>query len=595
MLLIHYWHRYFENWICILQMRYSISFGICIALCTIVCVTARAQTSSELRQIFDEQNVLHYEKAVSIYLDLLQRGSAPPLSEELQQHLQLLKLITPSTGPVRSSLNALQEEIGGIADVTTLMHWWNQQDPIPATFANERIIEHLSRTYYALRHYSHARSEFGVDERGEILIRLGWPDTQTEVKLKNTGLYLRPIEYTLPRNEFWGYRRIHQDAHYFFIYQSKRHGYKTGTVEDLIPNKFRTRQEDAPILLRWLDEIYQQLSVEHEHYGSLFDMVSNYVSIASSDETRPFYFTKQLLREARILDDFHQKSRNEHVPISDTEIARSQVSLHPEVRWARFLEPEGTTRLHISWAVDPQSLRPSRRVIRNFRRSGAQPTEDFLLTAYLITRDELFAPSNLRLRQYHLKDGVNSPFPPRTWVTRGLSGSTNVALQWEYAWTHLDSLNKLLPSAKLGFSVQTLDSIPALNAGGQSLEMSDILLTQLDNEGLPDRNAPVTAPHWDAGNPLGIYFEIYFLRFNDQEQTSYRVAYEIQNIDGIKEPKISTSTAYNSTSTTVKEYIVLDLSAWKKPQPVSITIKVTDDSSGATVERSTLLQLNTRS
>ncbi len=594
MLLTHYGHRHFENWSHILQAKCKIFFGVCTALCAIFCITARAQTPSELRQIFDEQNVLRYEEGASIYLDLLQQASVPPLSEELQQHLHLLKLITPATGPVHSSLNALEKEAGGPADVTTLVRWWNQQDPVPATFANERIIEHLSRTYYALQHYNHARSEFGVDDRGEILIRLGWPDAQTEVKLKNTGLYLRPVEYTLPRNEFWVYRRIHQDAHYFFIYQSKRHGYKTGTVENLIPNKFRTRQEDAPVLLRWLDEIYQQLSVEHEHYGPLFDMVTNYVSVASSDETRPFYFTKQILRDARILDNFHQKSRNEHVPISDTEVARSPVSLTPEVRWARFLELEGTTRLHISWAVDPQSLQPSRRVIRNFRRSGAQPTEDFLLTAYLIMRDQLFSPSNLRLRQYHLKEGVNSPFAPRTWVTRGLSGSTNVALQWEYAWTHLDSLNKLLPSAKLGFSVQTLDSIHALNAGGQSLEMSDILLTKLDGEGLPDRSAPVTAQHWDSENPLGIYFEIYFLRFNDQEQTSYNIAYEIQNIDGTREPKISTSTAYNSASTTVKEHIVLDLSAWQEPHPVTITVKVTDNTSVATVERSTLLQLNTR-
>ncbi len=529
-----------------------------------------------------------------MYLDLLQQASSPPLSEELKQHLQLLKLITPETGPIHSSLNALQEETGTSNDIVNLIHWWNQQDPIPSTFTNERIIEHLSRTYHALHHYRHTRSEFGVDERGEILIRLGWPDTRTEIKLKNTGLYLRPVEYTLPRNEFWVYRRIHQDAHYFFIYQSKRHGYKIGTIENLIPNKFRTRQEDASVLLSWLDQIYQQLSVEHEHYGPLFDMVTNYVSMASSDETRPFYFTKQILREARILDDFHQKSRTEHVPLSDTENFRSPVFLNPAVRWARFLESKGTTRLDISWNVDPQSLNPRRSVVRNFRRRGAQPTEDFLLTAYLIMRDENFGPSNLRLRQYHLKEGANSLFFPRTWTIRGLSGNTNVALQWEYAWTHLDSLNNLLPAAKLGFNVQALDSIHALNGGGHSLEMSDLLLTELDEEGMPDRNAPVTTPNWESGKPLGIYFEIYFLRFNDQEQTNYRVAYEIQNIDGTREPKISTSTAYTSGSTTVREHIVLDLSAWQEPHFVEITVRVTDKTSRATVERSTLMQLNTR-
>ncbi len=587
-------HQHFEDRIYTLQRKCRTFLRACTILCVIFLPPVFAQTSSELRQIFDQQNILRYEEGASIYLDLLQQASTTPLSEELHQHLRLLKLITPTTDQIRSSLDALLQGTGGPADVIALVRWWNRQDPVPSTFANERIIEHLSRISYAFRHYRHQRSEFGVDARGEILIRLGWPDTQRELKLKNSGLYLRPVEYTLTRNEFWVYRRIHQDAHYLFVYQSKRRGYRIGTVDDLIPNKYRTRQEDAPVLLKWLDDIYQQLSVDHEHYGPLFDTVSDYVSIASSDETRPFYFTKQLLRDARILDNFHQRSRSEHVPISDTEVGRSPVSLRPEIRWARFLEPEGTTRLHISWMIDPKSLRPGRRVTRSLRKNGAQPTEDFLLTAYLVTRNELSAPSNLRLRQYHLKEGVNSPFDPRTWITRWLYGSINVALQWEYAWTQLDSLNNILPAAKLGFHVQALDSMAALNGDGQSIEMSDLLLTKLDEKGTPNRNAPIVKAHWNSDDPLGVYFEAYFLRFNDREQTSYRVSYEIQNADGVGEPKISASTAYNSESSTIKEHIVLDLSEWQQSQLVKLTIRVTDNTSGATVERATRLQLNTR-
>lgn len=583
-----------QHWYRVPCIQYPSSILTWIFLCIMSPLTLNAQSFSELGLIFGEQDVYRYEEGSKIYLDLLHEALQPPLSEDLIQHLEFLSLILPETGPARSALSALQDESGHAEDMETLIRWWHRQDPVPATFVNERIIEHLSRIYFALNNYEHKRSDLGVDDRGKILIRLGWPDTLREVKLRNSGLYLRPVEYTLPRNEFWVYRRIHKDAHYFFVYQSRRRGYKTGSVTDLIPNRFRTRQEDAPVLLKWLDEIYQQLSTEHEHYGPLFDAVSNYVSIASSDETSPFYFTKQILRDAQVQHNFHRRSRSQRVPISATEAGRSPVPIAPCVRWARFLEEEGTTRLNISWSVTPKQLQPKRRALRRFRRNGAEPSDDFLLTAYLITRDKDFAPSNLRLRQYHLDEGPNSSFSPRTWTSPGLRETINLALQWEHAWTQVNSLGNRMPSTKLGTFVQTLDSIPPLNAGGQVLEMSDLLLTQLDAQGDPDTRSPMVATHWRPSDPLGLYFEVYFLRFNDEEQTDYTVTYEIQNVDGSGDPTISASTSLSSESTTAKERIVLDLSAWQESRPVAITVRITDNTSGAMIERSTMLQLNTK-
>ncbi len=549
-----------------------------------------AQNSSELHQIFGEQDVLRYEDGASLYLDLLMQAATPPHTDELTIHLQLMGLIIPEADLVRSSLDALEQEVGTDSDVFTLIQWWNQQDPIPATLTNERLIEHLSRVYFALKHYNNSRSSLGIDDRGKILIRLGWPDTQTEVKLKNSGLYLRPIEYTLPRNEFWVYRRVHEDAHYLFVYQSRRRGYRLGAVEDLIPNKFRTRKEDAPVLLSWLDDIFQQLSIQHSHYGTLFDTISNYVSIASSDETQPYYFTKQILRDSRILDDFHHRSRNEQVPLSATEMDRSPVPLNPCVRWTRFLEPDGSTRLNIAWGLNPKSLKPSRRVIRRLRKNNVEPSDDFLVTSYLVSLDSSFAPTNLRLRQYHLTEGVDSSFPARSWVIRGVQDPLSLALQWEYAWTQLDTQEKLLPSVKLGFHVQRIHSIHPLNAAGSSPEMSDILLSNINEEGIPEKNSPVVTTHWDPNQPLGVYFEVYFLNFNDEDQTDYTVTYEIESTDGIMSPKTSASTTHSSPSSTVQEHIVLDLSKWQEA-PVAITIRITDNVSGKILERSSILQL----
>ncbi len=551
---------------------------------------AGAQSTSDLRQIFDEQEVLRYEEGASLYMELLKQATVSPRTDELNLHLQFLDLIIPNSSPVRAVLTALQQEVGKETDVFTLIQWWNQQDPIPATFTNERLIEHLSRVYFALKHYNHSRSALGVDDRGKILIRYGWPDAETEIKLKNSGLYLRPIEYTLPRNEFWAYKRIHEDAHYLFVYHSRRRGYQIGTVEDLIPNKFRTRKEDAPVLLSWLDDIYQQLSIQHFHYGTLFDTISNYVSIASSDETQPYYFTKQILRESRILDDFHQRSRNTNVPISATEVGRSPVPMNPCVRWTRFLEPEGSTRLNIAWGLNPKSMEPNRRLIRRLRRRNIEPSDDFLLTSYLVSLDSIYAPTNLRLRQFHLKEGADSSFPARSWVVPKIKDTLSFALQWEYAWTQLDSLEKILPSVQLGMHVQRLHSIQPLSASGYSLEMSDLLLTEINEDEIPEKKLPVVATHWDPDQPLGIYFEVYFLNFNDEDLTDYTVTYEVESTDGSIGPKTSTSSTHQSTSSMVDEHVVLDLSEWQEA-PVAITIRITDHVSGTMTERSTLLQL----
>ncbi len=571
---------------------WNLSLAASIVLSVVCSVNAVAQPSSELKRIFDERDASRYADAAEMYLSLLQQASEQQMTEELVWHLRLLDLVVPPTSPVRAALSALQEGTGGLADVAILEQWWHQQDPIPATFVNERVVEHLSRAYHALHNFALERSPLRVDERGEIFLRLGMPGQRSEVKLRNAGLHLRPVRHTLAQNEFWVYRHINEYAHYFFVKKSNRRGYKIAAVDDLLPTQIRTSREEAPILLRWLEEIYRQLSADHEHYGPLYDTVSNYASIASSDGTSPYFFTKQLLQDGNVLHDFHQESRSREVPISATQVLGSAISLHPCLRWARFLEPGGTTRLNVSWTFNAKSLQPDRQKIRSLQRRGAEQSEDFLLTAYLVTRKANYAPANLRLRQYYLPDGIDSVLPVHTWVTKGIQGSINLALQWNHAWTQPDASGKHQSSAILGIGVQTLDSIPALNGLGQVLEMSDILLTALNDEGLPDEKMPVAATHWAPEDPLGIYFEAYFLRFNEDDRTSYTVSYEVQNMDDPQEVAISTSTEHESGASTVREHIILDVSDWHAFQLVAITVRVTDNTSGDTVVRSVVLDLN---
>lgn len=53
---------------------------------------------------------------------------------------------------------------------------WQRFDPTPSLVANQRFIEHRLRIRYALNHFPDSESEFGVDDRGKLIIRYGEPD-----------------------------------------------------------------------------------------------------------------------------------------------------------------------------------------------------------------------------------------------------------------------------------------------------------------------------------------------------------------------------------------------------------------------------------
>ncbi len=82
-----------------------------------------------------------------------------------------------------------------------LEQWWVMNDPTPATAENERRIEHELRVRIA-------RSEFGMkkapgwDNRGECLIRWGWPGVRSHFPA-NIGFYRM-----LPPGEMWYYYRL---------------------------------------------------------------------------------------------------------------------------------------------------------------------------------------------------------------------------------------------------------------------------------------------------------------------------------------------------------------------------------------------------
>ena len=584
---MHVFSQYKQVWCHI--TRGSIIFPVWTGLIFLVFMLATStsghaqltitQMEAAIARVFNEGDILAYEKAADLYLTMLRQAadlSSIDDQEVLTHQLGYLSLIMPADDMVRASLEALPKGNGSPQDVLDLVAWWHRQDPLPATLNNERLEEHLFRVYYARQHYADAKDSLGIDDRGRIFIRLGHPWRLSSIKLRSAGLRMQPYEGTLPRNEIWVYRRIHDDAHYLFIQLSRKRPYKLGSTEDLIPPNLRASRRKTTLLLTWLEEVLGQLALEHPHYGTAYDAVTTYMTLPTSDVRPPYFFAKYLMNDIRLRDDHHQVNRARTVPASATQTYGNARQLTPSIRSARFLEPSGITRLEIYWTLDTRQLAPRRRLVNQLRKDGHTPAKEYLLILSATTRGADFAPSSVSNRYYRLPATITGMLPIQMWENQMDMNPLNLAMQWQQYWTRTDSTGRYEPTATLGIGVATIDSIEALRSDGVALEMSDIRPIVLLGESSMDSAVPYAGEEITPATRLGFYFELYHLAYDDDGQTRYEVEYRIAGTEGMQ--PISTITSYTGSTRTAREQIMLDVSAWKQPGPITITLSAIDKS-----------------
>ncbi len=555
-----------------------------------------AQTSAEpsatpvemeaaIKVVFDEGNILAYDSAARVYLDMLRAGTKSWTGADksaLTRQLHFVSLIAPRAGTIRAALNAVLGERADSTNALALVRWWNQQDPVPATLNNERLEEHLFRIYYAQRNYAFEEDSLGVDDRGRIFIRLGFPWRSTQIKLRSAGLRMQPFQVTIPRNEIWVYRPLHDDAHYLFVQRSRRKPFTLATSRDLIPPDLRMSRRRVQLLLTWLEEIFGQLTLEHPHYGPTYDAVTNYLALPTSDALQPYNFSQHIMEQMRIRDDYHVQSRMRTVPPSATQVYGSAHTLIPLVRTARFLQPNGATRLEIYWTLDSDGLEPRRRRVNRLTQEGHIPSETYLLAVSATERDSNFAPTEIRMRHYSVPTRMQGLLPVHAWVTQDFDSKLNLVLQWEQFWSTTDSTGQRIPSVTLGIGTLPIDSVQVLDASGHSLEMSDIRPMVLPASGNLQGAVPYVADTLSAATKLALYFEVYHLTYGNDDKTRYTLEYRIA---APGETPITASTTYEGEARVVREQLALDVSTWSKAGPITITLRVKDEVAGALASR----------
>ncbi|MXZ04780.1 MAG: GWxTD domain-containing protein [Rhodothermaceae bacterium] len=537
---------------------------------------------ANIARVFTEENVELYAEAATAYLDWLGDAADAEVvdKEALVRHLHWIALITPEESPISQSVQALISDEGTPDDATAIVSWWHQQDPLPATLYNERVEEHLYRVYHAQREYAHQRDPLGVDDRGRIFVRLGRPWREAVINLQNPRLMTLPLEFRLPRNEIWVYRNIHDDAHYLFVQLSRRRPFRIDTPDALIPLNLRGPR-NVPILLAWMEDIFGQLAMEHSHYGAVYDAVANYTALPTSEPLRPYQFSQMAIQDTRTRDDQHQLSRARTVPNSVTQVYGNAVEFEPQTRFIRFLEQDGSTRLEAFWNVDLSTVRPSRTMMRRSRQLRQATSSDFILSVALSKRDEGFEPQEIRIRRYHLPRGAAQETPVQSWIIPNFSSISPVAMQWSLHWTVPDSVPPQ-PGTVWAIGTASIDSLEALQGDGTSLEVSDLKPLFLESPNNFDEALPYMRKTINAATPLALYFEAYFLLFDEQDRTNYTVSY---SLSGEGKQPITASFESEGQSSTIREIVEVDIESWAIPGPFTLTLTINDKVAGTSVSR----------
>lgn len=466
-----------------------------------------------------------------------------------------------------------------------LRAYWRSQDPTPATFVNERLIEHLQRVEYARRKFS-ASNLRGFDDRGLIYVKLGKPNRKSSYWWGFSIGEFRPYE-------LWNYDAIARDLYFFFVDFKKGKGFELVDTVDRAIWGFASDRERT----RLYDELAK---VQTSFYSRLYGLVSPHLA------------------------DFQdERYRQEVTPDAATNVLSEIHDIPIQVRIARFLEEDGATRLELYFGVRKRDL-----MLESLE--PLLPTDTLKVKLATTLEDTRFWPKSTRYQTVAAFTGNDQldeemllfrvaaishldSFYVSGQVEDWLSSfgtefveEANTSLQtvWQDNYSQAEKLLKLI-----GFRT---DLQKALRLEKTPLLISDLQLStyiMVDSETpTPQKGNLFIKPYpyqrVDRRQLLYLYFEIYDLELSQEGEARYSIAYEaedikikqsvwskIKSVFGSKATsRVELESEYTADHPNPREWIALDLKSLSKGE-IKLTVTVTDLISGAVAERSTTFEL----
>ena len=317
-----------------------------------------------------------------------------------------------------------------------------------------------------------------------------------------------------------------------------------------------------------------------------------YVVVGHDANIKPAAFARSMMERTRFEDHEAKEYRRQFTPLDFAPVLGEAERLPIQVRYARFLDPDGSTRTEVYTGHLP--VPEDERTRTEKQRGGAI---DYLIESTLVRWDADYRERARRQSTYRIPSSNEAV---QTLVFDGDTASYGFTLQWDAHPGYL--AGEPGPASRLRTGVFRTETLQPLSNDEATLEVSDlkpiftsdvadVTYESGDSRSLGRTPYPFTTFAPEVAPTL--YFEIYHLTFGEDDQTHYTVEYEVVRrkarvlgLLGDKEERIVASSPYTGRSRTIQEMIEIDLSQWGDGgENLSIIVRITDDVTGQTAER----------
>jgi len=544
-------------------------------------------------QEVDDRSITRY------YFEILKKADARLHRKFLKKMYKQSRFIFPYRVQ-RDFEEILSRKQSGKHPGLVLWNYWRKEDPTPATFVNERIVEFFVRLNYVLQHFP-ARNERGFDDRGMIYIKLGPPDRIATAIKKVTARY-RP-------HYVWSYESLVKGLYFPFIDFQKGDGY------ELVPSIERALPLNASLSVR--REFYTQLGRAAPFFFKRLDEIE---SIYRDMGYTPGVKNKALDRISEL--DWDEKRFRERVTPSYVFRALDDVKKLPiHFRTARFLENDNRTRLELYGGVSKKDLWD--KSMKKWAEGDTVTSTLYLslentnyiswqrrsrILARIGDRDE-FKPEFIVFKNVFVVDSSRFYVSGQVedWWQRPMDRVKEKEIRkTETFWRNLgNNLGKLVKMS--AFRSELVEALPNPDSG---LVLSDLVLSsKVETRLSPNGDEKIYVQPFPFSSiyrfqPLYVYFEIYGLQIPTDEPGRYKIAFSAEVLsedknflsqitDVVKKQlkrRIETESEYETFQSRTKEWLQLDFSRLV-PGKIRFTVTVTDLLSGKSESRDVDFQL----
>ena len=472
---------------------------------------------------------------------------------------------------------------------------------------------------------------------------LRYKDTDFFQEVFRFGVHISPDAF--PTSEIWLYPQIDESGFYLFAEEGSSDCFQFARANDLFPSSLKQQKGKTERGLNYaysalmaMKAVYRELALYHINFGNRYSKIANYADYQEMQATMaeaerrlgtdfggserqttvgagatsrtvtenpmmgveaPNFFVSRIVSQARREDRAAAERRQENMPRQYTALRGNTPSLPVAVRTARFLNEEGSTRTEVYWGVPAAAAQ-----LEPDEEGESSPPSMIRFSATQHNTDRTRTRRKQARHQLPARPASDQQmFVPPSVTFRGTSSQQHLSMQWtQYRlWQNEDgSVAGMGPKQR--YTAGRVDSLGPLRPSGPAPEMSDLkVLTLPDTSAatlanLTDEAVPYPFRRIGPDTPVLLSFEAYHLSYGDDDRTRYTLSYEVEGqtrrgwtrlFRGQDTQRTTTEMTRQGTERRTEEKIVVDLSRIEReePQDVRVTVRVTDEVTGASVTR----------